>query len=214
MFALFDHIRAQARALFLITLIAAPLAASAAPTVRFAGEATSVTLSTDFVGALGALQVTPAPLGLAFLADGVAVFPISSGALDLADAQGQIVHLGGLKLTAGSTVVELSDFIIDTTQPANPQLTGIVVANGSLVGRLPLFDLQLPSLSLPLQPGGNFGRLLDLPGVGVTLDPQAAAALNSVFHVSAFSGGLKIGTAEVRAFIRRNRSPAFQFRPD
>lgn len=41
----------------------------------------------------------------------------------------------------------------------------------------------------------------------MTLTADAAGALNQVFGVSAFTAGLDIGTAEVRAVIRRNLSP-------
>jgi len=40
-----------------------------------------------------------------------------------------------------------------------------------------------------------------LSGVGVTLDPGAAAALNGVYSITAFAGGLDIGTAEVVAIV-------------
>jgi hypothetical protein len=67
--------------------------------------------------------------------------------------------------------------------------------DGKLLGRLPLFDLALPGgITLPLKP--RDGQIV-LKGVVVTLDRTAAGALNSVFHVSAFTGGFGIGTAKV-----------------
>jgi hypothetical protein len=98
-------------------------------------------------------------------------------------------------------VVTLSDFIIDTSNPAQSQLTGIVTVNGSYVGRITLFDLGLPAVSLPLQPTANF--VLYLPGVNLTLDSAAAAALNQVFKVNAFAAGIPIGTATITSFISR-----------
>jgi len=90
----------------------------------------------------------------------------------------------------------LQSFIIDTT--AKPVITGLVVVNGKLLGRVPLFDLTLPAgFSLPLHLKEN--RLV-LKGVGVTLDAQAAGALDAVFHVNAFTAGFPIGTAQVVAF--------------
>lgn len=180
-----------------------PTASFAAPTVRVSGNATVVAPSHDFVSALSGLGVAASSLGIAVLADGRAYFPISSGAVDAANARGEINHLGGLVLTAGTVRVELSDFLIETT--GTPRLTGLVVANGDVVGRIPLFSLALPNLSLPLQPAG---RLLRIPGVGVTLTNDAAQALNATFGVSAFVAGFNIGTAEVRAVIRRNANVA------
>lgn len=179
--------------------------ALAAPTVRLAGTVTVVTFSSTFTGAAQALGLDLDPVGTSALAGNRAFFPISSGAIDAANAAGEILHLGGLRIERSGTQVELSDFIIETT--GTPRLTGLVTANGNVVGRVPLFNLALPSLSLPLAP--QQGRNLRIPGVGVTLTTEAATALNQVFGVSAFTTGLDIGTAEVRAVIRRNLSPHF-----
>lgn len=182
----------------------ASTSATAAPTVRLAGNVTAVTFSGAFTGALGALGLDVDPLGNTALGGGRAFFPISSGALDAANAKGEILHLGGLRLEKGPIRVDLSDFVIDTTG-ASPRLTGLVVANGDLVGRIPLFDLALPHITLPLTPVN--GRFVRISSVGVTLTADAAAALNGVFGVSAFTAGFDIGTADVRAVIRRNLSP-------
>jgi hypothetical protein len=94
--------------------------------------------------------------------------------------------------------VKLQSFIIDTTG-STPVITGLVSADGELLGRLTLFDLALPSnLKVPIKLDYGF---LVLNGVGVTLDAGAAKALNSVFKVSAFTGGLNIGSAQVIAYL-------------
>jgi hypothetical protein len=101
-----------------------------------------------------------------------------------------------LTLKGGNTQVRLGSFIIDTT--ARPVITGLVIVNNKLAGRLPLFDLTLPAgFSLPLRLDEH--RLI-LKGVGLTLDAQAAGALNAVFQVNAFAAGLPIGTAKVTAY--------------
>ncbi len=184
-----------------VGLASAPV--HAAPTVRLAGNVTVVALSQDFANALGALGLKADSLGLSALVDGRAYFPISSGAIDAATARGEINHFGGLRLSTESIRVELSDFAIDTT--GAPKLTGLVVANGDLVGRIPLFSLALPNLTLPLAPNG---RSVRIPSVGVVLTAEAAQALNATFGVNAFVAGFNIGTAEVRAVIRRNASVA------
>jgi hypothetical protein len=175
----------------------------ARPTALLADGRTSVNLSSDFLGALSTLRVSAAAVGEGSLRSGVASFPITTGALDLASAKGEIDHAGGLALTAGNTTVQLISFKIDTTA-ATPVLTGLVIVNGDVVGRLPLFDLQLPALTLPLQPGA-FGTVF-VPGVGVKLNKDAAAALNQVFGVTAFVEGFNIGQASVFATTGR-RSP-------
>ena len=159
---------------------------------------TSVKLSSTLTTALTDLNVKVGDIDPTEIEEGTATFPITGGAIDLDTAAGNILHSGGLTLSADGTKVRLQSFIIDTTT-ATPMLTGLVVVNGKLVGRLPLFDLSLPAgFSLPLHLAE--GRLV-LSGVGLTLDAQAAAALNAVFKVSAFKGGLAIGTASVKASV-------------
>lgn len=169
--------------------------AFAGPTRVITGGTTQVKLSDEFLGALGALGLSANIIepGRIFGAAGSAfiAFPIPSGDLDLGTAKGEINHLGGLTLSTQTTTVRLRNFVIDTTG-AKPVLTGLVVVNGDVVARLPLFDLQLPrDLRLPLPDV----KILSLRGVGVTLNATAAGALNSVFGVNAFVEGFPIGIA-------------------
>ncbi len=163
----------------------------AGPSSQLAAGRTSVTLSADFANALGTLRVTADGVQPGRLRNGVASFPISGGVIDLANARGEIVHTGGLSLRAGTTTVQLLNFTIDTSG-TQPVLTGAVVANGDFVGRLPLFNLQLPTLTLPIRPNNN---RVTIPNVRVTLTAQAAAALNAAFGVTAFAANFNIGTA-------------------
>ncbi|MGA3034964.1 MAG: hypothetical protein ABSD70_16890 [Terracidiphilus sp.] len=176
-----------------LAMLASANNASAQETETIEGGRTTVALASSFVSALDGLGVTPGTVHPTRLHDGTVDFPVTGGAIDLDTAASQILHSGGLTLTAGQTQVTLQSFIIDTT--GSPVITGLVSVNGKLLGRLPLFDLALPSgITFPLKP--RDGRII-LKGVGVTLDSTAAGALNSVFHVSAFAGGFGIGTAEV-----------------
>jgi hypothetical protein len=177
---------------------------SAAPTANLSDGRTSVTLSNDFFTALNTLGVAAGTIGAGTIRGGVASFPITGGALDLGTAKGEINHTGGLSLSKGNVRVELSSFNVDTLGSA-PVLTGLVTANGTLLGRVPLFKLTLPQLTLPLQTGA-FNTLF-IPGVRVGLSPEAAAALNSVFGVTAFAADFNIGTASVfaQAFPNRRR---------
>ncbi len=183
--------------LAMIAFAASINTAQAAPTVRLSGQATVVSLSQILLGALTSLGVQPSAVGYSALFKGQAYFPISSGAIDTATAKGEILHSGGLRLVAGSTRVELTDFIIDTI--STPRLTGLVTANGDVVGRIPLFNLGLPQLSLPLAP---HGRRLIVPNVTVTLTQEAANALNGAFNINAFHPGFNVGEAKVSAWIR------------
>jgi hypothetical protein len=172
--------------------------ARAQNTVTIEAGRTTVTLAESFVSALGSLGVTPGTISPTRLKDGRVDFPIIGGAFDLDTALGQVVHSGGLTLSAGNTEVKLQSFIIDTTGSA-PLITGLVVVDNKLVGRLPLFNLSLPNgFTLPIKPNHN---VFKVEGIGVTLTATAASALNGVFHVSALTGGFDIGTANVVALL-------------
>lgn len=178
-------------------------AVQAAPTVGTYGGTTTVELDAGFVGALDSLGVD---LGLAGNARTRPVgvgFPIPAGEIDLETAAGEIIHTGGITLTAGDLTVTLSTFIIDTTGDS-PVLTGLVKSNNDLLFRAPLFDLELPEgLTLPLTTT-RLGQLR-LPGVGLTLHAEAAELLNAVFEVDAFEEGFVIGEASVWARTLRFR---------
>jgi len=176
------------------TVLAIQLPAQQTKTL-FTGR-TSVKLSSTFTSALTDLNVSVGRVFPTEVENGSVGFPVTGGAIDLDTASGNILHSGGLTLKAGDVKVALQSFIIDTT--AKPVITGLVVVNGKLVGRLPLFDLTLPAgFSLPLHLKEN--RLV-LKDVGVTLDATAAGALNGVFNVNAFAPGFPIGTAQVVAY--------------
>jgi hypothetical protein len=178
--------------------LAATSVAFAQKTETVEGGRTTVTLAESFVSALSSLGVTPGTVTPTELRGAKVNFPITGGAIDLETGDGQILHSGGLTLTAGNNEVKLQSFIIDTTG-AQPVITGLVVVNGKLVGRLSLFNLTPPSgVSLPLKP--SYG-VLETKGIGVTLTAGAAAALNEVFGIKALAGGLDIGTADGFAIL-------------
>jgi hypothetical protein len=156
---------------------------------------TSVKLGSEFVQALQALQIQPGVVDNSTLESYEVSFPISGGAIDITNLKTEIIHEGGLSLTKSGTKVELTDFVI-TSLGEKPILTGLVTLNGALVGRITLFELTLPEVSLPLKGDSS---LIQLSGVGVKLSEEAAMALNKAFSVDAFGAGFEIGTATVKA---------------
>ena len=166
--------------------------------LTFFNGGTTVQFSNEFGGALNALnigvgRITPGPV-----IRRSATFPITSGSIETDTLRGEILHSGGLKLFRGTTVVKLESFIIDTTGDGII-ITGLVSANGNVVGRIPLFDLTLPAADSIV---AGVSRVV-INGVAVTLRPEAAGALNAVFETEAFSAGFPIGTASVNglAFV-------------
>jgi hypothetical protein len=162
--------------------------------------ATFVRLSDGLIDAFSALGIQVSGFGDTQIVDGIADFLITGGAADLDTTKVEIIHSGGLTFTAGDTTVALTDFVISNLGERTV-LTGLVTANDDLVGRVPLFDLQIGNIETSTQ---NDLVNLDLENVAVGLSEEAAAALNQIFAVDAFTAGFNIGTAEVDAFVDPN----------
>lgn len=170
---------------------------------ELAGVDTQVTLDAGFVEALTTLGLTPGVLGGATLTDGVLAFPITGGNVDYYDpaedyrpyVQGEIDHEGsGISLTAGDTVVELTDFVID---PGTSRLTGTVTANGELVGEdVFIFNLDGSTLN-PLAEDADGNAVLE--GTTVLISEDAAPLLNETFGTDAVTDELVVGIAKITA---------------
>lgn len=156
--------------------------------VAMAGGSTALQLDPGTAGALESLGVTPGVVEPASVGSDGLNFPITGGKLNAKTFAGKIRHSGGISLTAGSTTVELTGFIINVD--AQPDLTAVV--NGG--DRVSILSLDLTDLDASVR-----GRRITLGGVKASLSAGAAAALNQAFGVSAFTEGLAVGTATVKA---------------
>lgn len=170
------------------------------------GVDTQVTLDQGFVDALTSLGLTPGVTGTATLVDGALHFPITGGNVDYYDpeakyrpyVQGEIDHQGsGITLTAGDTVVGLSDFVID---PGTSRLTGTVTANGELVANdVFIFNLDGSTLK-PLETDADGNAVLE--GTRVLISSDAAALLNKTFNTDAVTDTLLVGIAKITAHAK------------
>jgi hypothetical protein len=166
------------------------------------GVDTAVLLDADFAAALGTLGLTPGTVGTATLVDGSLHFPITGGNVDYYDpaesyrpfVQGTIKHEGsGFSLTAGDTVVELTNFTID---PGTSELYGDVSVNGEVAAtQAVIFDLYGGTLK-PLQMDGDNAILT---GTTVHISSVAAGLLNSTFNTDAVADQLLVGIATITA---------------
>ena len=168
------------------------------------GVDTSVALEQSFLDALTSLMVTPGTVGSAALdpATGTLTFPITGGDVTYYDpssevrpyVQGMIEHDGsGLSLTAGETVVELTDFVVD---PGESVLTGTVTAGGEVAAQdANLFFLDGRTLE-PLAVDEAAGTA-SLTGTQVKLHPDAAALLGETFATDGIPDFLLVGTATI-----------------
>ena len=103
---------------------------------------------------------------------------------------GQIAHSGGISLTKGSTRVEVTDFVIDTT--ATPKLTALLGGQ-----RVDLLTLDVSGVQRSVE-----GDTIVVGNVVAKLTAGAAAALNQASSTNAFTEGLTLGTATVRGEVR------------
>lgn len=163
------------------------------------GVGTSVAIDPGTAGALKSLGVALAPSGNATFdaATSTITFPITSGYAEIHSDPtfkpgyilGSIEHVGsGFTLTAGSTKVELSDFVVD---PGNSILYGTV---GS-TPKVPLLTLDGTNVKVGTDAQGN----VTLDGTVAKLTDTAAAALNKAFNVTALKAGLPLGTVHLVA---------------
>jgi hypothetical protein len=200
--------KARGLAVMLVGALAFAPAAMAAPSVQLVSGHTTVALSPDLLNALGSLGVAPdnvLPGGLHPTSNGAnIVFPIPTGELDAAGPKLEILHSGGLTLTAGDMRVALTSFIIENIGSSGRlQLTGVVKANDTIVGRIPLFSIKLTQApAVTAGSGTNAGRLT-VRQARLTLTPRAAETLNGAFGLDGvFTAGFPIGTARIEARIR------------
>lgn len=179
--------------LALVIAFAALLAVAPAPASAWyhghhrGNGATTLALDPAAAAALTGLGVTPAPIAPArALPSGELAFPITNSFRN-ALRTGTIRHSGGISLTAGSTTVNLEDFVID---PARRVLTARV---GD--ARLPILSLDFSDARIRFR-----GGRLTIGPVGGSLTAGAADALNAAFGLApgTVPAGLKLGDATVR----------------
>ncbi len=163
------------------------------------GVGTSVKIDAGTAGALKSLGVALAPTGSATFdaATSTITFPITSGYAEIHSdrsvepgyIQGSIAHDGsGFSLTAGSTKVELSDFVVD---PGNSMLYGTVGGTP----KVPLLFLDGTNVKVG---SDDQGRVV-LEGTVAKLTDTAAGALNKAFNVTAIQPGLPLGVVRLVA---------------
>jgi hypothetical protein len=163
------------------------------------GVGTSVILDAGTAGALKSLGVAVAPSGKATFeaSSSTITFPITSGYAEIHSntavkpgyIMGSVVHEGsGFTLTAGSTKVSLSDFVVD---PGNSMLYGTV---GGIGAGIPLLSLDGTNVKVSME-GGN----VVLFGTVAKLTDTAAGALNKAFKTDAIKAGLPLGVVRLVA---------------
>lgn len=172
--------------------IIAPLAAHAA---AITGGVTKVQLLPAIANAVIGAGVTPSATGTGSLDLSTLTFsfPITGGDLSAGVIPGSTIeHNGsGILFTAGTTTIEIGNFLIDTTsliisgsaRSINPA-TGAAL---NVTAGVPLFALGI-------------GTNTAFPFT-VSLTAAAAGALNATFGVTLFTEGLQIGNASTAPLV-------------
>ena len=156
---------------------------------------TTVQFNAGFQQTLANLGATITDTNSAPLKNGSAIFTITEGAIDLKSAAGEVSHSGGYVVTIAGVSVKVLDLVLDTTTPTAPVITGLFVVNNAVLGRLPVFTVQIPSgFSLPLTPQNGVEQI---NGFGLLLAPGTANTFNTLFGAQVLQAGTSVGTANV-----------------
>jgi len=166
------------------------------------GVSTTVTLDPKFLAGLTSLKVTPGVVGGTKLEADKLIFPITGGAATLYKQGttgsdpfivGVIHHAGqGITLTAGGKTVQMINFDVDAGK--SEIRTDITVDGAAFGTAVPTFIADGSTLKYPPTMEGDNAIL---EGTMVKLTAGAAAALDKVFGVTAFTEGFPIGVAKI-----------------
>jgi hypothetical protein len=152
------------------------------------GGATTLRLDPRTAQVLTDNGVSVTPASEARVRDGGIAFPVSGGLVNATTLGGKITHRGGLTFSAGGKDLTIRDFTINTSRKT---LSAYVDEAGA---RIPVLDLDLSHAKVSATK-----HWLRVANVKAGLTSTAAGALDSYFGTSLFQGGLRIGTATVRA---------------
>lgn len=164
---------------------------------------TYLKLDSGFANALGSAGVAAAPLGPASdpndNPDMGIRFPITQGKLVLTfntatpaaliGVRGTVGHVGGLKLTKGSTVVRVRNFVVVANKSATDTSKLTAQVNGKRIDFANLTFTAWPSIA---------GKNVTVENVTVKLSSAAATALSQAFGAS-FAADTMVGSATVKA---------------
>lgn len=142
------------------------------------------------VAAITGEGIDIAPIGPATAEPDGLAFPITGGRLSTSDLTGNVDHSGGIRLSKGGTVVDLTDFTIQID--ADPDLVASVGPD-----RVSILSLDLSGAGIDID-----GRDVTVSGVEASLTKAAADALNAAFATNIFAEGLLLGTATVNFHTR------------
>lgn len=159
--------------------------------VALKGGSTTLRLNAATAQVLTDNGISVTPASEARVRKGGIAFPVQGGLLNAKTLAGRVTHSGGLTFTAGGKDLTIRDFTINTRKK---QLSAYVDEAGA---RVPVLNLNLAKAKVKVTK-----KHLTVSHVRARLTAAAAGALNSYYSTDLFKGGLKIGTATLRASIK------------
>lgn len=157
-------------------------------------------LDGGFAGDLTGVTVAPLVPASDPSSDDLGVrFPITQGKLILTfdtatppaitGVRGTVVHVGGLRLTKGTTVVRVRNLVVVANKAATDTSKLTAQVNGKRIDFAKLTFSSVPTIS---------GRTVNVNAVQATLTAAAATALNQAFGTTLDENDV-VGTATVKA---------------
>lgn len=154
---------------------------------------TTLRFAPSFESTVATTGLSLRAVGESSVLDGLFLFPVVEGAIDIDSGRGEIIHGGGFKLVAQNIDVTFINLIMDTTG-ATPFVTGELVVNNAMILRIPVFEAQLPPLTLPLDIRRG---TIDIPTTMFSLRPETVEILNRIIASPTFTSGQPVGTSEI-----------------
>lgn len=179
--------------------VAAP--AAGATTLKVKGGTTKLTFGGPAVQQLVGMGIGFAPVAPATAAGTVLSFPIRSGTLKVTrgshkKVRGKITHRGGMSLFNQALSIGLSKPAVTLAGKKSALDATAVIGTSQLPMTIATLDISKAKTSVT-------SKRVRITGVRVKLTEFAAASMNAGFSVTGFSPGFEIGTATLKANVRR-----------
>jgi hypothetical protein len=173
-----------------------------ATTLKVKGGTTTLTFGRPAIQALSTMGISFAPVAPASAAGEVLSFPIRSGTLKVTGGArkkvaGTITHRGGMTLSNSVLAVGLSKPMVRLAGRRSELDTT------SVIGTAPPLTIDMATLDLSRAKMSVTRKRVRIGRVHVKLTSLAASAMNAGFGVTGFTPGFEIGTATVKAAVKR-----------
>lgn len=188
----------------LVALAIAPAAGAKTTTVKLKGGTTTLVFNAQSAQNLSAMGIAVAPVAPTTAAAGpVLTFPIRGGTLKISGATkkkvtGKVTQTGGMTLSKAGYAVAMNAPAV-TLAATGSNMAASILLNGTPAGVMAVADVDLSKVKVTLT-----SKKVKITGVVVKLNPTAAGVMNQVFQVTGFTPGFQVGTATLRADLKKH----------